>query len=111
MIRKSLCKQQTMQLLYCNFRSVTSSIDGLSNQGEFYTDSNGRQFVRRLRDQRPSYNPLNASIEEPVSSNYYPIGKRKLFRYLCIVLRIQIYAMYSLGVPEKGFQFSSNSKI
>jgi len=49
------------------------SIDGLSNQGEFYTDSNGRQFVRRLRDQRPSYNPLNASIEEPVSSNYYPI--------------------------------------
>ena len=51
------------------------SVDGMANNGVFYTDSNGRQFVKRVRDHRPDYNPLNATIEEPVSSNYYPIGR------------------------------------
>lgn len=40
-------------------------------QTEFWTDANGRQMVRRLKDHRFSYD-LVENIE-PVSANYYPI--------------------------------------
>ena len=40
----------------------------------FYTDSNGRETVRRVRDKRgPSY-PSPYKISEPVAGNYYPIN-------------------------------------
>mmetsp|Transcript_897 Transcript_897/g.1222 ORF Transcript_897/g.1222 Transcript_897/m.1222 type:complete len:1115 (-) Transcript_897:41-3385(-) len=46
----------------------------LKSKGVFYTDSNGREMVKRIRDGRgPSYpQPLN--ISEPVAGNYYPIN-------------------------------------
>ena len=44
------------------------------NQGEFYTDANGRQNLKRIRDQRPDYDISNATFEEPIASNYYPIN-------------------------------------
>ena len=46
----------------------------LDQNGVFFTDSNGRQNIERKRDFRPSYDLLNATIEEPVSSNYYPVN-------------------------------------
>jgi len=48
--------------------------DTFTQEGLFYTDANGRQMMERSRDYRPSYDLLNATIEEPVSSNYYPIN-------------------------------------
>jgi len=48
--------------------------DTFTQGGLFYTDANGRQMMERRRDYRPSYDLLNATIEEPVSSNYYPIN-------------------------------------
>ena len=42
--------------------------------GVFYTDANGRQTMERVRGSRPSYDVGNATLEEPVSSNYYPIN-------------------------------------
>ena len=45
-----------------------------AQNGIFYTDSNGRQTIKRVRDSRPSYDLQNGTIEEPVSSNYYPIN-------------------------------------
>ena len=40
----------------------------------FYTDSNGRETVKRVRDRRgPSY-PAPYKISEPVAGNYYPIN-------------------------------------
>jgi alpha-mannosidase len=39
----------------------------------FYTDSNGREMVKRVRDARgPSYPPLK--VNEPVAGNYYPVN-------------------------------------
>ena len=64
-----------MQFAHSYGKLLFYSVDGMANNGVFYTDSNGRQFVKRVRDHRPDYNPLNATIEEPVSSNYYPIGR------------------------------------
>lgn len=45
-----------------------------SNSQLFYTDANGRQNVKRRRNWRPDYDLANATSEEPVASNYYPIN-------------------------------------
>ena len=42
----------------------------IKNNGTFFTDSNGRQLMRRQINQRPTY---DIGDEEPVSQNYYPI--------------------------------------
>lgn len=36
----------------------------------FYTDSNGREYLKRVRDFRPTW---NLTVTEPVSGNYYPL--------------------------------------
>ena len=48
--------------------------DEISNVGEFRTDANGRQFMRRIRNQRCSYNLEDGAKDEPISSNYYPVS-------------------------------------
>ena len=44
---------------------------------EFWTDSNGRQMVRRVQDTRFSYDLNDGVGAEPISSNYYPINSGK----------------------------------
>jgi len=48
----------------------TTTID---SGDEFYTDSNGRETIRRKLNYRPTYNLSNA---EPESGNYYPVNTR-----------------------------------
>ncbi|KAL0858609.1 hypothetical protein ABMA27_012444 [Loxostege sticticalis] len=40
------------------------------SNGEFYTDSNGRQMIKRKLNKRPAW---NLTLEEPVAGNYYPV--------------------------------------
>lgn len=40
------------------------------NNGQFYTDSNGRQMLKRILNKRPQW---NVTLEEPVAGNYYPV--------------------------------------
>ncbi|CAB3234741.1 unnamed protein product [Arctia plantaginis] len=40
------------------------------NNGEFYTDSNGRQMLKRKLNYRPQY---NVTLLEPIAGNYYPV--------------------------------------
>ncbi|CAG2176880.1 unnamed protein product, partial [Oppiella nova] len=49
----------------------------MTTGGVFYTDSNGRQMMRRRRDYRPTY---NLTVTEPVSGNYYPVTSRIAIR-------------------------------
>ena len=44
---------------------------GLASQGVFFTDSNGRDSLRRVRGERPSW---NFTTLEPVAGNYYPVN-------------------------------------
>ncbi|CAF1135817.1 unnamed protein product [Adineta steineri] len=45
----------------------------IENQGKFYTDSNGREVLERIRDYRPTWNYTKV---EDVSGNYYPVNSR-----------------------------------
>jgi hypothetical protein len=46
---------------------------GIESAGTFYTDSNGREMVKRQRDARgPSYPKY--VVGEPVAGNYYPVN-------------------------------------
>ncbi|KAL2533932.1 Glycosyl hydrolase family 38 protein [Abeliophyllum distichum] len=43
----------------------------LQNNKTFYTDSNGRDFLERIRDYRADW---NLQVNQPVAGNYYPIN-------------------------------------
>ncbi|XP_023670401.1 lysosomal alpha-mannosidase [Paramormyrops kingsleyae] len=45
----------------------------ISSSGLFYTDSNGREMLERLKDYRPTW---DLKQSEPVAGNYYPINSR-----------------------------------
>lgn len=49
----------------------------INTKGFFYTDSNGREILRRKRDFRPTWNLTQTS---PVSGNYYPINSKIFIR-------------------------------
>jgi len=50
---------------------VTRFISNIANNGTFYTDSNGREFLLRQRSKRQSFKYVEF---EPVSGNYYPVN-------------------------------------
>lgn len=45
----------------------------IDSASKYYTDSNGREVLERIRNYRPTW---NYSIVENVSGNYYPINSR-----------------------------------
>lgn len=42
----------------------------LKSNGIFYTDSNGREMLKRERNYRETF---NLTHEEPIAENYYPV--------------------------------------
>ncbi|EPS72012.1 hypothetical protein M569_02745, partial [Genlisea aurea] len=50
---------------------VTQISTGLNTNRTFYTDSNGRDFVKRIRDFRPDW---ELDVHQPIAGNYYPIN-------------------------------------
>lgn len=55
-------------------REVITRIDtDIKSGGVFYTDSNGRELLRRKKDYRPTW---NLKQSEPIAGNYYPINSR-----------------------------------
>ena len=42
----------------------------MKTDSEFYTDSNGREMLKRKLNYRPTW---NVELEEPVAGNYYPV--------------------------------------
>ncbi|XP_068305343.1 probable alpha-mannosidase At5g13980 [Pyrus communis] len=50
---------------------VTKITTGMETNKKFYTDSNGRDFIERIRDYRRDW---NLEVNQPVAGNYYPIN-------------------------------------
>jgi alpha-mannosidase len=46
---------------------------GIQSNGVFYTDSNGREMMKRVYNSRPDTYP-ELDINEPVAGNYYPVN-------------------------------------
>ena len=61
---------------------IKYSDPNLDSASTFHTDSNGRQMLTRVRDERSSF-VLTDGESEPVASNYYPIttGESGLTEY------------------------------
>ncbi|XP_039500014.1 lysosomal alpha-mannosidase [Drosophila santomea] len=53
---------------------VTIFSSEIASEGVFYTDSNGRELIRREKNQREDFTPELAV--QPTSGNYYPITSR-----------------------------------
>ncbi|KAL4648547.1 lysosomal alpha-mannosidase [Arapaima gigas] len=52
---------------------ITRLDTSINSSGSFYTDSNGRELLERLKDFRPTW---DLKQTEPVAGNYYPINSR-----------------------------------
>lgn len=52
---------------------ITKYTSNLNSSGEFYTDANGREMLKRKRNYRPTW---NLELEEEVSGNYYPVTSK-----------------------------------
>lgn len=42
----------------------------MKNEDEFFTDSNGREMMKRKLNHRPSW---QVKLQEPIAGNYYPV--------------------------------------
>ena len=52
---------------------ITRYSSNLKSNGEFYTDSNGREMLKRKLNYRPTW---DVKLLEPVAGNYYPITSK-----------------------------------
>ncbi|TYH29199.1 hypothetical protein ES288_A02G204700v1 [Gossypium darwinii] len=50
---------------------ITQLTANMVTNKEFYTDSNGRDFLKRVRDFREDW---NLTVTQPIAGNYYPIN-------------------------------------
>jgi len=50
---------------------VTRYNTGVNNDATFFTDSNGREFIKRQRNHRPTW---DLTVFQPVAGNYYPVN-------------------------------------
>ncbi|GLT27153.1 hypothetical protein SLA2020_021770 [Shorea laevis] len=50
---------------------ITQITTTMKTNGTFYTDSNGRDFIERIRDFRKDW---DLEVNQPVAGNYYPIN-------------------------------------
>jgi hypothetical protein len=49
---------------------ITKYTTDIASNSTFYTDSNGRRWVQRIRSYRKSW---STNVTEPIASNYYPL--------------------------------------
>ncbi|KAL2927748.1 Alpha-mannosidase [Bienertia sinuspersici] len=58
-------------VIYSGKEVITQMKTNLLTNKQFYTDSNGRDFMKRIRNYREDWNLSN---HQPVAGNYYPIN-------------------------------------
>ncbi|WZZ12696.1 hypothetical protein YC2023_105785 [Brassica napus] len=56
---------------YVGKEVITRMVANMSTDKTFYTDSNGRDFLKRVRDNRTDW---TLKVNEPIAGNYYPLN-------------------------------------
>lgn len=77
------------------------SFDGIDNQDTFYTDSNGLEMQKRVKDSRPDFT-LDTKMK--VNDNYYPINSAIAMRDTTKNIQVTVMNQHSQGggVIQKG---------
>jgi len=76
---------------------VTHFKSDLATDGTIYTDSNGREFLKRVRDYRPTW---ELDVTEEVAGNYYPITSATYIRDEAKGLHLSVVTDRSQGVAS-----------
>ena len=71
----------------------------VSSKDTFYTDSNGREMLKRVRDYRPTW---KLNVTEPVSGNYYPLTASMYIKVHLLHLSLTWSSSFSLQCAEAG---------
>ncbi|XP_012260438.2 lysosomal alpha-mannosidase isoform X2 [Athalia rosae] len=66
---------------------ITRYSSVLDTRNVFYTDSNGREMLRRERDFRPTW---SLNLSEPVAGNYYPVTAKITLKDKANKLRLSV---------------------
>ncbi|XP_015121082.1 lysosomal alpha-mannosidase isoform X2 [Diachasma alloeum] len=66
---------------------VSKFSSNLESKGVFFTDSNGREMLKRVRDFRPTW---TLNLSEPVAGNYYPVTAKISLRDDAKQLRMSV---------------------
>lgn len=66
---------------------ITKYSSNLKSDGRFYTDSNGREMLKRMRNYRPTW---DLQLHEPVSGNYYPVTSKIAIKDLWKQLKLSV---------------------
>ncbi|XP_046734873.1 lysosomal alpha-mannosidase isoform X4 [Diprion similis] len=66
---------------------ITSYTSNLATENVFYTDSNGREMLRREKNFRPTW---TLQLAEPVAGNYYPITAKVTIKDRINKLRMSV---------------------
>lgn len=73
---------------------VTRYTTNLKSNEIFFTDSNGRQMLRRRRNSRPTW---NQTFDEVISSNYYPVATKIFLQQPERKLKLSVFTDRSEG--------------
>lgn len=56
---------------------ISRFTSNLKTDGTFYTDSNGREMLKRIRNFRPTW---KLKLSEEIAGNYYPVTSKIVMR-------------------------------
>jgi len=73
---------------------ISRYVTNLATQSTFYTDANGREILKRVRDFRPTW---SFTQTEPVAGNYYPINSRIYIQDTAKNVQLTVLTDRSLG--------------
>ncbi|XP_029036014.2 lysosomal alpha-mannosidase isoform X2 [Osmia bicornis bicornis] len=66
---------------------ITKYTSNLNSSGEFYTDANGREMLKRKRNNRSTW---DLELEEEISGNYYPVTSKISLRDKAKYLKLSV---------------------
>ena len=75
----------------------------MTSKDTFYTDSNGREMIKRVRNERPTW---DLDVTEPVSGNYYPLTAGIFLKVALLTRYTALFMGYCVRGPVTAGVYS-----